>query len=425
MAKDLFFIPLGGEGGGGGGAQGPRGFQGSTGAQGIMGYQGLQGLQGYWGAQGTAGQSGLQGLQGIMGQDGSQGTAGQDGLQGYVGLQGPMGLQGFIGIQGPAGGGGSSSIKRVEDMSSAELGELVEDFTAYTSSHAVYCGGKPIVGIQFFEGTWYLCAVPYAYRDYYSGQDLIEYDIFVVRYESGVYIYDDSTPVIGGVDLTLYQHRLTAGSGITIEDQFDELGWWIQTVVSATGGGGAQGIQGIQGNRGYQGTSGTNGLQGLQGYYGHQGTAGQDGLQGPMGLQGPAGGGGGSDRLDVSQLSQLELVNFYTNYATEMATKDLYWGVYPITAVNDYVYSVQGTPVTFRALTYRLEATFSSAGNPLVNTDLQLIAPDGTVWAQTGNSVELASYTALQNKQDVLTQTLQMTFTFTDSTQAVYDVYVK
>ena len=118
-------------------------------------------------------------------------------------------------------------------------------------------------------------------------------------------------------------------------------------------------------------------------------------------------------------------MNFYTNYATEMATKDLYWGVYPITAVNDYVYSVQGTPVTFRALTYNLEATFSAAGNPLVNTDMQLIAPDGTVWAQTGNSVELASYTALQDKQDVLTQTLQMTFTFTDSTQAVYDVYVK
>lgn len=143
-----------------------------------------------------------------------------------------------------------------------------------------------------------------------------------------------------------------------------------------------------------------------------------------MGIQGPAG-SGGSSRLDVSQLSQAELAEFYQNYATEMASKELFWGPYPITSVRDYVYPVQGTPVTFRALTYRLEATFSSGGNPLVNTDMQLVAPDGTVWTQTGMSVELAPYNALQDKQDVLTNTLQMTFTFTDSTQAVYDVYYK
>lgn len=240
MARDMLLIPLGGNGGGG--------------EQGAQGVQGPRGFQGYDGFQGPAG-AGSQGIQGIVG------------FQGYAGEQGAVGMQGYTGSQGT-------------------------------------------VGIQGFKG----------------------------------------------------------------ED-------------------GLQGEVGFQGTAGEQGATGLQGAAGLQGYYGFQGV---------QGLQGPAG-TGGSTRLDVSQLSQVELVSFYSNYATEMATKELYWGVYPITAVNDYVYSVQGTPVTFRALTYKLEATFSAAGNPLVNTDMQLIAPDGTVWAQTGNSVELASYLALQGKQDTLT----------------------
>lgn len=181
----------------------------------------------------------------------------------------------------------------------------------------------------------------------------------------------------------------------------------------------------MQGTAGTDGTDGVKGEQGTQGVQGSSGVQGVQGTFGFQGIQGPAGSGGDSSRLDVSQLSQAELVSFYSNYATEMASKELFWGPYPITSVRDYVYPVQGTPVTFRALTYRLEATFSSGGNPLVNTDMQLVAPDGTVWTQTGMSVELAPYNALQDKQDVLTNTLQMTFTFTDSTQAVYDVYYK
>ena len=318
-------------------------------------------------------------------------------------------------------------------MTSEQLGNLYST-PLYYQIRGYVCTyeGNVIYGGAFSEELNAMELFSYVYPKYEHSVEglypVYSYAVDIV-FDEGTGIYSlDYTGQSVGADLVdesfvnskvaLKEDRLLAGDGIAIQSvTVDDLPRTRVSVVG--GGGGSQGTQGVQGKQGKQGTFG---YQGVQGTFGFQGIQGTFGFQG---IQGPAGSGGGSSRLDVSQLSQAELVSFYSNYATEMASKELFWGPYPITSVRDYVYPVQDTPVTFRALTYRLEATFSSGGNPLVNTDMQLIAPDGTVWTQTGMSVELAPYNALQGKQDLLTNTLQMTFTFTDSTQAVYDVYYK
>ena len=156
MSRDMLLIPLGGSGGSEPGAQG---IQGSTGAQGIMGYQGMQGLQGYWGAQGAAGQSGLQGLQGLLGYQGTSGQNGLQGLQGYFGYQGTsgsnglQGLQGYRGFQGPAGSGGSTRLD-ISQLNGEDLYELYTSYQTLMASNDLYWGVYPITSVRQYTHTY-------------------------------------------------------------------------------------------------------------------------------------------------------------------------------------------------------------------------------------------------------------------------------
>ncbi len=110
----------------------------------------------------------------------------------------------------------------------------------------------------------------------------------------------------------------------------------IQGIQGIKGSDGINGAQGIQGIKGADGTNGVDGQQGIQGIAGQNGTNGADGLQGiqgTMGIQGPAGGGGGATRYDISTKSQAELADFYQNWQTIMASNDVYFGVYPVTGI--------------------------------------------------------------------------------------------
>ena len=75
---------------------------------------------------------------------------------------------------------------------------------------------------------------------------------------------------------------------------------------------GQQGIQGIKGADGLQGIQGIKGVDGINGQQGIQGTAGtngNDGLQGIQGIQGAS--GGGASKIELTTLPVQDLVQFY------------------------------------------------------------------------------------------------------------------
>lgn len=115
----------------------------------------------------------------------------------------------------------------------------------------------------------------------------------------------------------------------------------IQGIAGQDGTNGADGHQGIQGIKGIDGTNGADGHQGIAGQNGTNGVDGFQGIQGIMGLQGATGSGGGASRYDISTKSQAELADFYQNWETVMASNDVYVGIYPVTSVIPE-YTVQG-----------------------------------------------------------------------------------
>jgi hypothetical protein len=185
----------------------------------------------------------------------------------------------------------------------------------------------------------------------------------------------------------------------------------LQGIQGIKGSDGINGAQGIQGIKGADGTNGVDGQQGIQGIAGQNGTNGADGLQGiqgTMGIQGPAGGGGGATRYDISTKSQAELAEFYQNWQTVMASNDVYVGIYPVTSVIPE-YTVQG----YTALLLEYNTSFGLEDDETTQTILvngvvgaYYILPNG-MGGTYGTDVTLPSkdyVDAVANtKQDTLT----------------------
>lgn len=300
MAKDLFLIPLGGNGGGGErGYQGVQGAVGATGSQGIqgadgVGYQGVQGtagLNGTDGFQGTAGLNGINGEQGVQGATGAsiQGLQGEKGesIQGATGSQGTTGFQGAMGIQGPAGGGGGATRYDISTKSQAELAEFYQNWETVMASNDVYVGIYPVTSV-----------IPeYTVQGYTAL--LLEYNVSFALEEDAT----TQTPVVKG-DVGAY-YILPNGMGGTYgTDVTMPSKDYVDAVVA-----GIQAIQGIQGTAGTNGVDGLQGIQGTAGQDGIQGATGETGFQGATGIQGPA--GGGASKIELTTLPVQDLLQFY------------------------------------------------------------------------------------------------------------------
>ena len=184
-----------------------------------------------------------------------------------------------------------------------------------------------------------------------------------------------------------------------------------QGVQGIKGVDGINGEQGIQGIKGVDGTNGQDGHQGIQGIAGQNGTNGVDGLQGiqgTMGIQGPAGGGGGSTRYDISTKSQAELADFYQNWETVMASNDVYVGEYPVTSVIPE-YTVEGYTALLLEfnISFALEAD-ATTQTPVVKGDVgaYYILPNG-MGGLYGADVTMPS----KNYVDAVANTKQDTLT--------------
>ena len=369
MAKDLFFVPLGGGGGGGGGAQGiqgPRGYQGTSGAD------GLQGLQGYVGYQGTSGQNGLQGLQGYVGYQGTSGRDGLQGLQGYVGYQGTIGqdglqgLQGLIGIQGPAGSGGGSTRLDISQLTGEDLYELYTSCQTLMASNDLYWGVYPITSVRQYTHTYGsspITGLLFEYNLWAGLQSTVKEGTvsvgaqFLVEVAAGtcqwldlsMQVYFPLSPAMED-----YQEKLTAGEGISIQG----------TTISATGGGAKQ----------WFGTQAQ--FQSLQSvdmdtdYY-------------------------ISDPIDYSEIANTPAIPEVPTRMSQLANDE---GFVTHHQMDNYVNAHTIMKIVNGHNWYGTQAEYEA---------LQSVNPDTNYFIE-GDEVSL-----------------QMTFTFTDSTQAVYDVYIK
>lgn len=185
----------------------------------------------------------------------------------------------------------------------------------------------------------------------------------------------------------------------------------IQGIAGQDGTNGADGHQGIQGIKGIDGTNGVDGHQGIQGIAGQNGTNGVDGLQGiqgTMGIQGPA--GGGSTRYDISTKSQSELADFYQNWETVMASNDVYFGVYPVVSVNPAYtqMDIGGMTVDVMLVEYNLQLGFVDEMPNIVSgkAGAWYILPNGMGGDYTAEMLFASKDyvdNGLQGKQDNLT----------------------
>ena len=132
------------------GIQGIKGSDGINGAQGIQGtagtngVDGAQGIQGIKGDDGVNGVDGSQGIQGVKGSDGINGSQGIQGIRGDDGKNGNDGLQGIQGIQGASGGGTRYDIST---KSQAELAEFYQNWQTIMASNDVYVGEYPVTAV--------------------------------------------------------------------------------------------------------------------------------------------------------------------------------------------------------------------------------------------------------------------------------------
>lgn len=178
-----------------GGGQGPQGLQGPQGERGVRGYQGLTGATGADGADGSQGPAGIAG---------PQGNDGSDGQTGAMGPQGATGPQGDIGPQGPEGPNNKIAIEN-GDSNSFLAQKLIGDFD----------GPQQWPGSIKFD----IIGPPgdSKYRAQLTGNLPINQA-------------DALTPSQWG----FLEEKLIAGSGITIQNQFDGGGRPI--LVFSTGG---------------------------------------------------------------------------------------------------------------------------------------------------------------------------------------------
>ena len=183
----------------------------------------------------------------------------------------------------------------------------------------------------------------------------------------------------------------------------------IQGIAGQNGLNGEQGIQGIAGQNGTNGVDGSQGIQGiagqngLNGEQGIQGIKGNDGVNGLQGIQGPADGGGGN----AWSGTQAE----FDALQSPSADVDYY--------ISDQIKwdEIKGRP---------------DIGSLVTKSELnkEVIALDELV----GKKENKIQYMSMQGFQSIQPQegyvyaiegsTVEMVFTFTDSTQATYNVVI-
>ena len=383
------------------GQNGTNGVDGQQGVQGIKGVDGIngeQGIQGIKGVDGTNGQDGHQGIQGIAGQDGTNGVNGQQGIQGIKGIDGIngeqgiqgiagqngtngvdglQGIQGTMGIQGPAGGGGGGTRYDISTKSQEELADFYQNWETVMASNDVYVGIYPVTSV-----------IP----EY----TVEEFTALLLEFNINFALEDDETtetPIVNGV-VGAYYILPNGMGGLYGTDVPMASKDYVDAVVS-----GIQAIQGIQG------TAGTNGV---------------DGLQGIQGIQGASGGGGGGNAWYGTQAEFDALQSVDTN--TDYFISD------PITWAE--IANKPNVPTKISELPNDEGYVTDKEMKNYINEKKIMHIVNSHNWYGTQ-----AEYETLQGLQQINPDTnyfiegdevsLQMTFTFTDSTQAVYDVFVR
>ena len=413
----LTFIPLGGNGGGGErGYQGVQGAVGATGSQGIqgadgVGYQGVQGaaglngrdgfqgtaglngtdgFQGASGFQGTAGLNGINGEQGVQGATGAsiqglQGEKGSDGIQGGRGLQGEKGesiqgatgsqgttgFQGTMGIQGPAGGG--STRYDLSTKSQAELADFYANWETVMASNDVYFGVYPVVSVN----------------PAYTQMDIggMTVDVMLVEYNLQLGFVDEMPNIVSGKagawyilpngmggDYTadmLFASKTYVDNGLQGKQDTLTAGEGISiqgTTISATGGGGSNQWFGTQAQFEALQSADTNTDYFI------------------------------SDPIDWSEITNTPTIPTMPTKVSQLANDE---GFVTHHEMDNYVNATKIMHIVNSHNWYGTQAEYDTLQG------LQQINPDTNYFIE-GDEVSL-----------------QMTFTFTDSTQAVYDVFVR
>lgn len=393
----LTFIPLGGNGGGGErgyqGVQGAVGAQGATGLQGAdgVGYQGVQGekgesIQGWRGFQGVAGLNGIDGLQGergesIQGADGAQGAKGEsiqgskgfqgiagESVQGATGAQGTTGFQGIMGLQGPAGGGGGATRYDISTKSQAELAEFYQNWQTIMASNDVYFGVYPVVSVN----------------PAYTQMDIggMTVDVMLVEYNLQLGFVDEMPNIVSG-----------------------KAGAWY---ILPNGMGGDYTAEMLFASKDYV----DNGLQGKQDTL----TAGEGiSIQGTT-ISATGGGGGGNAWYGTqAEFDALQSVDTNTDY---FISDPITW---------DEIADKPNVPTKISELPNDEGYVTDKEMKNYINERKIMHIVNSHNWYGTQ-----AEYEALQTLNPDTNYhiegdevSLQMTFTFTDSTQAVYDVFVR
>ena len=189
----------------------------------------------------------------------------------------------------------------------------------------------------------------------------------------------------------------------------------IQGIAGQNGTNGEQGIQGIKGSDGLNGADGSQGIQGIAGQDGFQGSTGETGLQGIQGIAGQDGGGGNQWFGTKAQFDALQSVDTNTDYFisdpiswNEIADKpNVPTKISELPNDEGYVTDKEMKNYINEKKIMHIVNSHNWYGTQAEYEALQTLNPD-TNYHIEGDEVSL-----------------QMTFTFTDSTQAVYDVFVR
>ena len=354
------------------GAQGIQGIKGSDGVNGVDGSQGIQGIAGQNGTNGVDGQQGIQGIKGvdgINGHDGSQGIQGIAGQNGTNGVDGLQGIQGIMGIQGAAGsGGGGSTRYDISTKSQAELADFYQNWQTIMASNDVYFGVYPVVSVN----------------PAYTQMDIggMTVDVMLVEYNLQLGFVDEMPNIVSGKAGAWYILPNGMGGDYTAEMLFAS-----KTYVD-------------------------NGLQGKQDTL----TAGEGiSIQGTT-ISATGGGGGGSAWYGTqAEFDALQSVDTNTDY---FISDPITW---------DEIADKPNVPTKISELPNDEGYVTDKEMKNYINEKKIMHIVNSHNWYGTQ-----AEYEALQTLNPDTNYhiegdevSLQMTFTFTDSTQAVYDVFVR
>ena len=331
----------------------------------------VQTLQGIQGIKGTDGTNGLQGIQGVKGSDGINGAQGIQGIRGDDGKNGNDGLQGIQGIQGVSGGG--STRYDISTKSQAELAEFYQNWQTIMASNDVYFGVYPVVSVN----------------PAYTQMDIggMTVDVMLVEYNLQLGFVDEMPNIVSGKagawyilpngmggDYTadmLFASKTYVDNGLQGKQDTLTAGEGISiqgTTISATGGGGSNQWFGTQAQFEALQSADTNTDYFI------------------------------SDPIDWSEITNTPTIPTMPTKVSQLANDE---GFVTHHEMDNYVNATKIMHIVNSHNWYGTQAEYDTLQG------LQQINPDTNYFIE-GDEVSL-----------------QMTFTFTDSTQAVYDVFVR